>query len=75
MGDGDVKGDVKNYLGLDLRESKVTRKACVLMLSDLTRGEEQDEGDGLQQVTVPRTECWGREGCWPGEGMQLPLDH
>lgn len=75
MGDGDVKGNVKNDLGLHLRESKVTWKACVLMLSDLTRGEGQDEGDGLQQVVVPRTECWGREGCWPGEGTQLPLDH
>lgn len=29
VGDGEIKGDVKNYLALDLRESKVTWKACV----------------------------------------------
>lgn len=29
VGDGEIKGDVKNYLALDLRESKVTGKACV----------------------------------------------
>lgn len=32
VGDGKIKGDVKNYLALDLRESKVTWKAGVSCL-------------------------------------------